>query len=80
MCAERDEDSFVVSVADRGCGIPAAVAERLFSPFFTTKVEGMGMGLNICRSIMELHKGRLWYEANPDGGTIFRFSLPKGEP
>jgi two-component system sensor histidine kinase DctS len=74
--AVREEALVVVEVADLGCGISASVAERLFTPFFTTKVEGMGMGLNICRSIMELHKGRLWYERNPDGGTVFCFSLP----
>ncbi|MBT9497557.1 MAG: PAS domain-containing sensor histidine kinase, partial [Zoogloea sp.] len=62
--------------ADRGKGIPPEVAEKLFAPFFTTKEEGMGMGLNICRSIAELHRGRLTFEANPGGGTIFHFSLP----
>jgi two-component system sensor histidine kinase DctS len=75
-----DNAAAVVSVVDRGCGLSAATAERLYTPFFTTKVEGMGMGLNICRSIMELHKGRLWFEPNPDGGTIFRFSLPLCRP
>jgi len=65
-----------VSVADRGHGIRDEDAERLFTPFFTTKAEGMGMGLNICRSIIEFHDGRLWTEANPEGGTVFRFTLP----
>ena len=65
-----------VAVADRGHGIREEDAERLFTPFFTTKAEGMGMGLNICRSIIEFHDGRLWTEANPDGGTVFRFTLP----
>jgi hypothetical protein len=65
-----------VSVADRGHGIGEADLERLFKPFFTTKAEGMGMGLNICRSIIEFHSGRLWVEANPAGGTIFHFTLP----
>jgi len=67
-----------VVVADRGAGIDAKVAERLFSPFFSTKEEGMGLGLNICRSIIELHKGRLWFEPHPAGGTVFRFTLPAG--
>ncbi|HQX07008.1 MAG TPA: ATP-binding protein [Zoogloea sp.] len=66
----------ILSVADRGKGIPPEVAEKLFAPFFTTKEEGMGMGLNICRSIAELHRGRLSFEDNPGGGTIFNFSLP----
>jgi len=66
----------ILSVADRGKGIPPEVAEKLFAPFFTTKEEGMGMGLNICRSIAELHRGRLSFEDNPGGGTIFHFSLP----
>ncbi|MDB5839175.1 MAG: sensor histidine kinase [Herminiimonas sp.] len=68
--------SLVVSVADRGHGIPDEVAERLFSPFFSTKAEGMGMGLNICRTVIESHGGTLLHEGNPQGGTIFRFSLP----
>ena len=70
------EDGIAVSVADRGGGIAQEAAERLFEPFFSTKPEGMGMGLNICRSIVESHKGRLWVEANPPGGSVFRFALP----
>jgi two-component system sensor histidine kinase DctS len=70
------EDGIAVSVADRGGGIEQEAAARLFEPFFSTKPEGMGMGLNICRSIIESHKGRMWVEANPEGGSIFRFTLP----
>jgi two-component system sensor histidine kinase DctS len=70
------DDGIAVSVADRGSGIAQEAAERLFEPFFSTKPEGMGMGLNICRSIVESHKGRLWVEANPEDGSIFRFTLP----
>ncbi len=66
----------LVRVADQGGGIPPETARRLFEPFFSTKQEGMGMGLNICRSIAELHRGRLGFEANPEGGTIFILSLP----
>ena len=71
-----DDRSAEVAVVDRGTGIPAAERARLFTPFFTTKPDGMGMGLNICRSIIEFHQGRLWEEPNPEGGTIFRFTLP----
>lgn len=66
----------IVRVADQGTGVAPDTARRLFEPFFSTKQEGMGMGLNICRSIAELHHGRLGFEANPDGGTIFILSLP----
>jgi two-component system sensor histidine kinase DctS len=66
----------VVSVIDQGHGIPEEVTDRLFSPFFSTKAEGMGMGLNICRTAIEFHGGTLTHENNPQGGTIFRFSLP----
>ena len=65
-----------VSVIDQGHGIAPEVAERLFSPFFSTKAEGMGMGLSICRTAIEFHGGTLLHSANPDGGTIFRFALP----
>ena len=65
-----------VSVTDRGHGIGEDERARLFTPFYTTKSEGMGMGLNICRSIIEFHDGRLIVDANPEGGTIFSFTLP----
>jgi two-component system sensor histidine kinase DctS len=65
-----------IRVIDHGSGIPPAVREKLFSPFFSTKIEGMGMGLNICRSIIEFHRGRLWVEDNPEGGSIFIITLP----
>jgi two-component system, LuxR family, sensor histidine kinase DctS len=66
----------VISVIDQGHGIAPDVAARLFSPFFSTKAEGMGMGLNICRTAAEFHGGTLTHETNPLGGTIFRFALP----
>lgn len=69
-------DSALVSVRDHGAGIAPEVSENLFQPFFTTKDEGMGMGLNICRSIIEFHRGRLWFEPHPQGGSVFVFSLP----
>ncbi len=65
-----------ISVIDQGHGIAADVAERLFSPFFSTKAEGMGMGLNICRTAIEFHGGSLHHQDNPGGGTIFQFYLP----
>ncbi len=65
-----------VAVIDRGHGISDEVAGRLFSPFFSTKAEGMGMGLSICRTAVEFHGGTLTCRANPVGGTIFSFSLP----
>jgi two-component system sensor histidine kinase DctS len=74
-----DAGQVTVAIADRGCGIDPSVREQLFEPFFTTKAEGMGMGLNICRSVMELHGGRIWAEENPGGGTIFTLSVPVDE-
>lgn len=65
-----------IAIGDRGCGISAASAAQLFEPFYTTKLEGLGVGLNICRSVIEAHQGRLWFEAAPGGGTIFHISLP----
>lgn len=65
-----------VSVIDRGHGISEEEVGQLFTPFYSTKAEGMGMGLNICRSIIEFHEGRLTVAPNPDGGTIFTFTLP----
>ena len=70
------KDFIEVNVADRGSGVTAEQSERLFAPFYTTKAEGMGMGLNICRSIIEFHHGRLWTVANPGGGSVFSFTLP----
>lgn len=72
----NDQAQLLISVTDRGHGISAENHARLFAPFFTTKPHGMGMGLNICRSIIEFHHGQLWDEPNPGGGTIFRFTLP----
>jgi two-component system sensor kinase FixL len=68
-----------VSVADTGPGIADEVRERLFQPFMTTKPQGMGVGLSISRSIIEAHGGRIWAEANPGGGALFRFTLPPAD-
>ena len=75
-----DDNQVEVEVADRGPGLSDEARERLFTPFYTTKTEGMGMGLNICRSIVEFHEGHLWVDANPAGGCIFRFTLPLETP
>ncbi len=66
----------LIEVVDRGHGITEETAKQLFSPFFSTKSTGMGMGLNICRTAIEFHSGKLNHMDNPLGGTIFRFSLP----
>jgi len=68
-------DRVVVSVADSGKGIGAHDAERVFSPLFTTKAGGMGMGLSICRAIIEAHEGRLWFTPNSPRGAVFQFTL-----
>jgi two-component system sensor histidine kinase DctS len=67
-----------IRVIDRGPGVPPELVEKLFTPLFSTKADGMGMGLNICRSIIEFHHGRLWVENNPEGGSIFVITLPIG--
>ena len=64
------------SVADQGPGIPANVVQQLFTPFFTTKAEGMGLGLSLCRTVVEQHGGFLAFESNRPQGTVFRFTLP----
>jgi len=66
-----------VAVADTGPGLAPEVRANLFRAFVTTKDSGMGVGLSICRSIIEAHGGRLWAEDDPDGGTVFRFTLPR---
>lgn len=69
-------DLIAVRVADTGSGIAPEVMEKLFQPFVTTKTQGMGVGLSICRTIVESHGGKITVEANPEGGTIFCFTLP----
>ena len=64
-----------ISVADTGPGLVAEVRAKLFQPFVTTKVHGMGVGLSVCRAIVESHGGRLWADDNPSRGTIFRFTV-----
>jgi len=69
----------VVSVSDTGSGISDEVQGRLFEPFLTTKKEGMGVGLSICRTIVEAHGGAIRGENNPGGGATFSFTLPLAE-
>jgi C4-dicarboxylate-specific signal transduction histidine kinase len=75
--SRQDEaQQVLLSVTDCGVGISTKNAERLFNPFFTTKSSGMGMGLSICRSIVEDHGGRLWATANVPYGATFQFTMP----
>ena len=67
------------SVADLGCGIAPTVQEKLFNPFFTTKAEGMGLGLSLCRTVVEQHGGVLVFEPNVPQGTVFIFTLPTSD-
>jgi two-component system sensor kinase FixL len=74
-------DGFIrVTVADNGPGVSPAFVERLFTAFVSTKREGMGLGLSICRTIVEANGGRIWHEPRPDGGAQFHFTLVKAEP
>jgi signal transduction histidine kinase len=73
-------DHVIVSVADTGTGISSQDVERLFNPLFTTKSGGMGMGLSICRAIIEAHDGRLWFAPNTPRGAIFQFTLLSAGP
>jgi signal transduction histidine kinase len=77
ICTHQEEPQEVfVSVTDHGVGISTEIADRLFDAFFTTKSSGMGMGLSICRSIIETHSGRIWATANLPHGATFQFTVP----
>jgi len=69
-----------MQVIDNGCGIPDDIEKNLFQAFFTTKADGLELGLNLSHSIAELHKGRLWAKRNSDGGSTFYFALPAENP
>ncbi len=66
----------LVAVRDSGPGLAPESVDRLFESFYTTKLGGLGMGLSICRSIIEAHDGRLWATANTPHGAVFQFTLP----
>ena len=74
--SNQDKQWVEFSVTDLGSGIADEVASQLFTPFFTTKTEGMGLGLSLCRTVIEQHGGHLAFEAYPPRGTVFRFTLP----
>ena len=76
LLTEASDGEVQISVVDNGPGLPEEVQAKLFQPFVSTKETGMGVGLSICHNIVTAHNGRLWAELNPDGGTIFRVTLP----
>jgi len=78
--ARRVDDRMLeIAVADLGHGLAEEDMEKIFAPFYTTKAEGMGIGLAICRSIIEFHQGRLWATPRREGGTVFHFTVPLEE-
>lgn len=81
ICTEKsDSNGALVAVRDSGPGLDLETVDRLFEAFYTTKVHGMGIGLAICRSIIQAHGGRLWARANVPRGAIFQFTLPTHRP
>jgi signal transduction histidine kinase len=76
--ATADADGILISVHDLGPGLDPMNAERIFESFFTTKPGGLGMGLSICRSIIEAHGGQLWATASVPRGAVFQFTVPAG--
>jgi C4-dicarboxylate-specific signal transduction histidine kinase len=81
ICTEKsDSNGALVAVRDSGPGLDLETVDRLFEAFYTTKVRGMGIGLAICRSIIQAHGGRLWARANVPRGAIFQFILPTHGP
>ena len=78
--AERQSAGMIqVAVSDRGTGLSGVKFEEIFQPFYTTKGDGLGMGLSICRSIIDSHGGQLWAESNPERGATFYFTLPSAK-
>jgi C4-dicarboxylate-specific signal transduction histidine kinase len=80
ISTEHAESAILVTITDTGVGIAPENRERAFAPFFTSKEEGLGLGLSISQTIIESHGGRLWNKPNQNGqGTTFQFTLPIGE-
>jgi signal transduction histidine kinase len=79
ITTDRDHTGVLVSVRDSGPGIAPEDLERVFQSFYTTKPGGTGMGLSVCRSIIDAHGGRLWAEASEPRGAAFRFTLPPAD-
>jgi hypothetical protein len=75
---QSTENGIAVGVRDSGPGIDPQHLDRVFEAFYTTKSSGVGMGLSICRSIIDAHGGRLWAEPNEPRGAVFQFTLPPG--
>jgi two-component system sensor kinase FixL len=78
--AVETSGSVETSVSDTGIGLPAEIADRLFEPFSSTKSQGMGIGLHLCRNIVAAHDGRIWAEPRSGGGSVFRFTIPIADP
>jgi signal transduction histidine kinase len=76
VSSKVEPGGLLVAVEDTGTGVDPAVADRMFQPFFTTKSDGLGMGLAICRSIIEAHGGRLWVSPRAPHGADVRFTIP----
>jgi len=79
ISARVEEANVIVCVEDSGKGLDAETAENIFTPFFTTKPHGVGLGLSLSRSIIEAHEGKLWASARPSGGAVFQFTLPASD-
>ena len=77
--SKADQDGVLVTVSDSGPGLPPVNLARIFEAFYTTKASGLGMGLSVCRSIVEAHGGRLWAVPNEPHGAVFCVMLPVGE-
>jgi signal transduction histidine kinase len=78
--ALTERDDLIVTISDTGAGLDPMIVERIYEPFFTTKSDGLGMGLSICRTIIESHGGELWVSPNVPCGAVFRFTVPGALP